>query len=144
MKRVIILCILLTTGLSSLIFIAIKQKRNKGAPHLQSVVELGGDISRNLHRVGMSATRLTTEEERAQGKRWIPACAGMTEGGAGMTEEDAGSTEEDAGMTEEDAGSTEGVEEGARWARKSRGGNPKPPRPVSAQRGYYILRCRGI
>ena len=34
------------------------------------------------------------------GERWIPACAGMTEGVAGMTEGVAGITEGVAGMTE--------------------------------------------
>jgi len=41
-------------------------------------------------------------------QRWIPACAGMTEGGAGMTEGGAGMTEGGAGMTEGGAGMTEG------------------------------------
>ena len=49
------------------------------------------------------------------GKRgWIPACAGMTNGGAGMTEVVAGMTEVVAGMTNGGAGMTEGLVGAAR------------------------------
>ena len=56
---------------------------------------------------------------------WIPACAGMTEGGAGMTERGAGMTERGAGMTERGAGMTE------RGAGMTDGGACAQPRSVS-------------
>ncbi|MFH0926469.1 MAG: M48 family metalloprotease [bacterium] len=68
MKRFIILFTLIILGISSIIFVCLKDN-NKNNPNLQSVVDLGGDIARNFHRVGMTLSRVKSSEEITLGKK---------------------------------------------------------------------------
>ena len=86
----------------------------KGEGAVVAGIEINAAMCEAARRRGFEASDASLPELAARGewmrKRWIPACAGMTEEGAGTTGKRAGMTERRAGMTERRAGMTGGVQ----------------------------------